>query len=201
MKNRSSGKNIKKSRKEIALENLKKIKQKKRQVDWIKLEKYKANRLSGLNRHQAAVAAGWSESTARRNSYKYDRLAKIGIIEALEKAGATNNRMAHELVRLATSAMKRSKCTVEVRTDEDGEVVIDDKAAELVPDEHLRAHTWELIGKFKKQLGSHTIPAITDFDRLVIVVERNSQETPNAREGNPVNQEAVTRVRLTDQPI
>lgn len=192
----STGKNVKKSRKEAALKNLKKG-NKKRKVDWLRLEKYRTNRLSGMNRYQAARAAGWAESTARHNSSKLDRLAKIGIIEALEDAGATNKIMARELVRIATSAMKRQRCTVEVR-QEDGELVIDDSAAELVPDEHLRQNTWELIGKFKKQLGTHILPNITDYDRLVIVVERNTKD--HAGKENSSNTEADSRLRLVDQP-
>lgn len=200
LKKSSSGKNVKKSRsKQKVRSPKKKINYARNKGDPLRRAKYRANRLLGMNCYQAARQAGYSEATARHHGYKIERVENVSIAQALEDAGATNKIMARELVRVATSAMKRQRCTFEVKQDEDGEMVIDDQAAELVPDEHLRIHTWELIGKFKKQLGSNAIPPITDYDRLVIVVERKTQGTiPNAREGNPVNPEAGRRIRLTD---
>lgn len=202
MKKTSSGKKQnppKRSKREVAIANLKKIHDAHRKVDWLRLEQYKVNRIAGMNRFQAALKAGYPYSRAKSQSYKIDRLANIGIKSALEDAGATNQIMARELVRLATAAMKRQKCTVEVR-QEDDELIIDDHAAELVPDEHLRKESWELIGKLKKQLTPQPFIPDGNFRRLVIVIEKDQDASDEGRrDQDTVDQAPKLRVETVDE--
>ncbi len=203
----SPGKNVKKSRSlkrnKASKENLKKAvaATKKRQVDWVRLEKYKANRLAGMNRYRAAKEAGYAESTARHNSCRFDKLVKIDIQQALENEGATNQIQARELVNLALNATKRQRCTVEVRHDEEGEVVIDDQAAEVVPDLHLRLNAWEQIAKLKNQLKPMPVLPPGDFKRMVLVLEKDvpNDNTDDADRGNQAHPPSRVSVEVPNE--
>lgn len=204
----SSGKKSKKSRltkerkRAIALANL--AKGSKRKTDWIKLRNYRVNRLAGMNRYQAAVKAGYAHSTARHQIQRVDRLANIGIIQALENAGATNQIMAEQLTNIAMTATKREQCTIEVH-EEDGEIIVDDKAEETVPDLNVRVKTWELIAKLKQHLRPNAMLPEGNFKRLVIVVEKDigpdDQQSiaERARRADPIDIPSRIRVETADQ--
>lgn len=186
------------SRKQAALKNLEKLQQVKKKVDWVRLNKYKVNRIAGMNMFQAALKAGYAYNTARHCMNRYDRLVRVDIISALENAGATNQVMAQEIVNLATSATKRIPCTVEVNAE--GEITIDDNAKQEVPDLHLRKESWELIAKLKKQLGTGAVIPTGNFKRLVIMVEQDTEEIGAAdnRRENQIDIPAKSCVEVTD---
>ena len=81
--------------------------------------------------------------------------------------------MAQHIVDIALNATKRQKCTVEVR-QEDDEIIVDDQAAEVVPDLHLRKETCELIAKLKQQLKSTPVIPEMDFKRMILIVEKEA---------------------------
>lgn len=184
--------------------NILKYHDRRRKADWVKIEKYKANRLAGMNRYQSAKLAGYSETYARAQTKRIDRLANIGIMQALENAGATTTIMAQELVGIARNAMKRESCTIEIRQDGD-EITVDDKAVQVVPDLHLRKATWELIAKLKKQLSSSAVITDKPFKRLVIVVENDGEDEQeqgddeSERRTNKINQASRLCVETADE--
>lgn len=205
----SHGKNVKRKSRKIALARkrakdsfpgIPEEKKKRSRVDWLKLEKYKANRLAGMNRFQAALKAGYAYNTARNQSHKYDKMAMVDIQRALEDAGATNRIMAKHIVDIAFNATKRQKCTVEIRT-EDGKIVVDDQAVEVVPDLHLRKETWELIAKLKQQLRPMPVLPDGEFKRMILVVENTDNEPENNKQSDAeteFNPEAKRSVEVAD---
>ena len=56
----------------------------------VRLQKYKANRLLGMNIVNAARAAGYSENYALHKSYRIERMEKVGMADAFEQAGLTD---------------------------------------------------------------------------------------------------------------
>lgn len=64
----------------------------------IRLQKYKKNRLLGMNQVNAAIAAGYPESTARHKSTSLENQAKIGDI--LERIGLTDIFLANKHLQL-----------------------------------------------------------------------------------------------------
>jgi len=67
----------------------------------IRLQKYKKNRLIGMNQVNAAIAAGYPDSTARHHSTKIEAQAKI--VEILERQGLTDKVLAEKHRELITA--------------------------------------------------------------------------------------------------
>jgi phage terminase small subunit len=65
----------------------------------IRLQKYKKNRITGMNRYNAALAAGYSLAVAKSHT---DRLEeKLGsITDYFERAGLTDKKLANKLAEL-----------------------------------------------------------------------------------------------------
>jgi hypothetical protein len=57
----------------------------------IRLQKYKANRLAGMNQYNAARAAGYSHNYANKGGKRIEDLGKVGLEDAFEQAGLTDN--------------------------------------------------------------------------------------------------------------
>lgn len=77
----------------------------------IRQQKYKKNRLLGMNPENAAVAAGFSVSYARAKAYRIERSAKVGMADAFERAGLTDKAIVtHALEGL--NAMKLQSCNI-----------------------------------------------------------------------------------------
>ncbi len=70
----------------------------------IRQQKYKANRLAGMNQYNAARAAGYSESMSRTHNDRLERAMKGDIVNALEQAGITDKYQAEALKRLTVLA-------------------------------------------------------------------------------------------------
>lgn len=64
----------------------------------IRIQKYKKNRLSGMNQYNAAVAAGYSESFSRSHGKKLEEKAKIA--DVLERVGLTDKYLANKALEL-----------------------------------------------------------------------------------------------------
>lgn len=160
--------------------------------------RYKQNRLMGMNITNAARVAGYSEVYARKKaaSTRMEREVKVGIYEEFERAGATDKVMARELTKIALHAKKRESCEVYVEKNDDGELVVTEKTGKIeVPDEHLRANTWETIAKIKKHLTSASFLPPTGYSKMTIVLEKDAVDAGNT---NQPNEKTVNRVALAD---
>ena len=60
----------------------------------IRLQKYKKNRLAGMNKYNAARAAGFSESTAKVHTKGLEERAKIA--DVLDRQGLTDRKLAEK---------------------------------------------------------------------------------------------------------
>ena len=61
--------------------------------------KYKANRLNGMTRYAAAVAAGYSPRTAGQMAWHCEKRFGDSIRQALVKAGASDEELAGRIVK------------------------------------------------------------------------------------------------------
>ena len=74
----------------------------------IRQQKYKANRIAGMNQYNAARAAGYSETTSRNHSDRLERVMKGDIQDALEQAGITDKFQAQRLFELINSKNQKT---------------------------------------------------------------------------------------------
>ena len=66
-------------------------------------QKYKANRIAGMNQYNAAKAAGYSENYSKKGGSRIEKLVKVGLADAFEQAGLTDKAIiAHALEGLAS---------------------------------------------------------------------------------------------------
>lgn len=70
----------------------------------LRQQRYKLNRLKGMNQYNAAIAAGYSEKYARQ-ACRIERLVKVSISDIIERAGLTDK----ELIEYAQEGMKATK--------------------------------------------------------------------------------------------
>ena len=70
----------------------------------VRLQKYKKNRLAGMNQYNAARAAGYSHNTARR-ACVIEKSAKLSMVDAFEQAGVTDKF----LIEYAMEGLKATK--------------------------------------------------------------------------------------------
>ncbi|MBU1051084.1 MAG: hypothetical protein KJ718_00830 [Nanoarchaeota archaeon] len=70
----------------------------------IRLQKYKKNRLVGMNQYNAARAAGYSEGYSRK-ACKIEMSAKISMADAFEQAGFTDKK----IIEVALEGMGATK--------------------------------------------------------------------------------------------
>lgn len=79
-------------------------------------QKYKRNRLKGMVPLNAAIAAGYSVSTARAKAYRIERSEKVGLDIEFEKQGLTDNKLVeHALLGLKANRMQ--SCDVYIGED------------------------------------------------------------------------------------
>ena len=137
----------------------------------VRQEKYKVNRIAGMNFFNAARAAGYSEAYCKGKSYRLERVEKVGegIRDALERAGLTDKYQAKKLRELA-EATKVISCNIFV--DKDGNMKkADGKSLDFieVPDASIQLIALEHIAELKKltsntlidQSQHHTIQFVT----------------------------------------
>lgn len=134
--------------------------------------KYKKNRLMGMNIYNAARAAGYSESYSKAHAaQKVERVVKVGLIDELDRAGATDQEMAKALANIAKNAKKMQSCTVEIR-DNEGNLTIEDSSRVEVPDLHLQKDTWETIAKLKKHLSTEKSVNAAENIFITVVLDK-----------------------------
>jgi len=83
----------------------------------IRRQKYKRNRIKGMNQYNAARAAGYSESYSRTHSDKIEKAIKSDICDAFEQAGVTDKA----IVKHAIEGLKADKvisCNVYIKHED-----------------------------------------------------------------------------------
>lgn len=160
--------------------------------------KYRRNRFElGMSQYNAARAAGYSDGFARSHAHRTDRVVKVGIVDELEQAGATDRFMARKLFDIANTATKLQSCTLLVEEDDGGDLKITSKDGKIeVPDLHLQKESIELMAKIKKQLSSAPLIPTEGYTKMTIVVEKeNPKEESSA--GDKVHSDKPTKLRIS----
>ena len=158
---------------------------------------YRKYRMQRMSIFAAALKAGYSKSYARSHAaQKVERVVKVSIIDELEMAGATNERQATELTRIAFEAMETEKCSV-YRDNGEGDIVVDEARTERI-DNHARLKGLDQIAKLKRQITSSSLldsALNSDYTRVTFVLEKES----NDRKNDSVDLEANSRVALANE--
>jgi hypothetical protein len=131
----------------------------------IRLQKYKVNRIKGMNQYNAARAAGYSEATSAHHQDRLEKVVNGGIVNALEQAGVTATYRAAELMKL-TQATKTVSAII---TGKDAGAADTDFID--VPDNPTRLnahkHIADLMGDVKDKLELSGQLKIMKMDTIV----------------------------------
>jgi hypothetical protein len=140
--------------------------------------RYKMNRLSGMNQVDAALAAGYSYTTAHSKADRIEKLVQVDLLSILNQAGLTDKAMAKELKQLALHSVKS-----------------DSNLMRMVPDGHLRKESIELVAKLKKHLKGDTVVDKSEHTHLTVVVVKENEPEESR---DPANSETEFSIRTTD---
>lgn len=132
----------------------------------IRLQKYKANRIAGMNQYNAARAAGYSETYSR--NARPEKFVKVCIKDALEQAGITPKYRAEELYKL-TQANKTVSAIV---TGKDAGAADTDFIE--VPDNPTRLATHRHITDLLGDNLSSPEGAGKGISKVVVIVQENN---------------------------
>lgn len=148
----------------------------------IRLQKYKKNRLSGMNQYNAARAAGYPESTARGKIAKIERSAKVGLADAFEQAGLTDKAIvAHAIEGL--QAMK--VVNADIYNEEDGEKKKEESALREVKDWTARHKYFETICKLTgriKDNNNKELSNVTIGNSVQVLIINQADNATNLRD-------------------
>ena len=138
----------------------------------IRQQKYKKNRLLGMNQYNAAKAAGYSESTSRTKNHKIERSIKVDISNAFEQVGLTDKA----IVEYALEGMRATRmraCDVYVQKDEDGNYKINENSNDFIEVEDWFARhkffttALELMGKSRMK-GKVAPDSLVPIESLLV---------------------------------
>jgi len=108
----------------------------------IRLQKYKKNRLAGMNKYNAAIAAGFSESTAKVHTKELEERAKIA--DVLERQGLTDKKLVEKHAQLLEAA--------KVILDGEGQPIEVENGRLQSPEYQIQIKALELAYKLKDLL-------------------------------------------------
>jgi len=111
----------------------------------IRLQNYKKNRIAGMNKYNAARAAGYSEATAKSHTKRLDEQIKIA--DLMERQGLTDKCLLERLSQLIAASKDKYSFSKGVENVENGVTV---KLG--TPDWSARAKGLELALKLKDLL-------------------------------------------------
>lgn len=77
----------------------------------IRLQKYKKNRIAGMNIVNAARAAGYSESFSKGKACRLEKSVKVSMADAFERAGFTDKAVV-EYALEGMKALKLQSCNI-----------------------------------------------------------------------------------------
>jgi len=147
-------------------------------------QKYKKNIISGMNKYNAAIAAGYSINTAKSRTKDLD--ARVGIADVMERLGLTDKALINKLIELlgATRVIgylhnyKKSDKVGNGKLEKiDPDEVISNEFLD-VPDNQVRAKALEIALKLKGQLRDkvdHNV-AIQHIQMTTINIEQKPME-------------------------
>lgn len=138
----------------------------------LRQQKFKANRLAGMNLTNAAIAAGYSRKYAMAKGTKIDRLIRVELESAFEQAGLTDKAIVEHALE-GLKATKAISCNVIAQNGEgmkDANSMTKDFVD--VPDWQARHKYFETIlkltGKLKDKplidLSEHKTYNVTKID-------------------------------------
>lgn len=134
--------------------------------------KYKQHRMIGMSQHDAAVAAGYSETTARVNAHEIEAIVKPSMIAELNRSGVTDKVIAGELASFVRFNPKTIHASDKLKAIE---------------------HVCKLKGHLKDApLVDQSVQT-----HFTLIVEGGAAAHPERR--SPIDAEAVTSVSLTDE--
>lgn len=162
----------------------------------LRVQKYKKNRLMGMNQYNAARAAGYSEKYSRQ-ACRIEKLVQSSIRDVFEQRGLTDKAIVDYALK-GMEAMRLQACDVHVQKDEDGKYEINENSNDFieVPDWQARHKFFytamELMGLLKQKV-EHS-GKIEGMGETKIIVIR--QETPKeiVANGNGSHPESASRV-------
>ena len=128
----------------------------------LKQQKYKKNRIIGMNRLNAARAAGYSESYCLKKSYLLDRVENIGIAEHFERAGLTDKK----IVEFALKGLEATR-----------ELVVDGKKYGDSPEWQIRHKFFETILKMTGRLNDNSLKDLGNALKPVINIINYGETT------------------------
>jgi phage terminase small subunit len=107
----------------------------------IRQQKYKKNRLLGMNQYNAARSAGYSETTSLKHTKVLEK--RVGISDILERQGLTDEA----LVRKHKELLEAYSLVII-----DGKVIYEEKGGVKRPEYQIQARALELAYKLKDLL-------------------------------------------------
>jgi phage terminase small subunit len=131
-------------------------------------QRYRSNRLQGMNQYNAALAAGYSLAMAQHHSKEIEDRVKPCIDDLLEQVGITDLRYARE-VREELEATKTIGASILVTKD--GQLIrAEDEGAIEVKDHTTRMKALELIGRIKNYVKDGSAAVVDASKHLTLNV-------------------------------
>lgn len=143
--------------------------------------------MQGMNIVNAARVAGYSESFAKAKAYRLERLVKVGMVDAFERAGFTDQAIiAHALAGL--SALKLQSCNIYIskpnpESINSDKLIINKNSNDFVEveDWNARHKYFETILKLIDKLNDKPLVDLSKHTHLthIYLPARTTENTPN----------------------
>lgn len=153
----------------------------------IRLQKYKKNRLAGMNIYNAARAAGYSETYAKGKPHRIEKSVKVGMADAFERAGLTDKA----IIEHALEGLVATKATPGMRVKMGGEEDGVSATVSHEPDWTARHKYFETILKMTDKLKDKLDVNLNKTERILIVRYDGSKAQEVARSVH-IQSEAVS---------
>lgn len=135
----------------------------------LRLQKYKANRLKGMNQYNAARAAGYSEATARTRNHDLENSIKLDMVDLLDQVGLTDKAMAEHIQEGLYESVKPYG-----------------KDGEEGPDWTARHKYCETVLKLKGKLIDKPLIDQSSHEHVTVVINHpKSNQNDSTDQGNP----------------
>jgi len=160
----------------------------------VRRQKYKANRLAGMNQVNSARAAGYSEVFSRTASDRLERSIKVDMRDHFERAGLTDKKIVEHALK-GLNAGKVISANV-IASDGMADAHGTTKDFIDVPDWTARHKYFETILKITDKLRDKVIHsgAVASSETKIVIVRADGQEVvPMKKDINVFNKTVVAR--------
>ncbi len=160
----------------------------------IRQQKYKKNRLSGMNQFNAARAAGYSHSTARAKMGQFEQSAMVGMRSAFEQAGLTDKAIV-EFALQGLNAKKVISADIYIKDIDGGELKVNKNSNDWieVEDWAVRHKYFETILKLTDRLQQKVVHSgNVDGQTTKIMIIRSDEQKKESIE-NGVETKTISR--------